>query len=150
MKPESRVRFTGSIHSTSSLNRGKVKTRHVLMVHTAGLFPRQVQSASVRESNRNMFLSVGGVTLTNCRSVRARTQKSGMYWKGVPGSWVLLPQTDPLSGARSVQLRDAERLRFPPCDGERNSGTDRGEQRVSEGARERGAKEKHRNDTKTR
>lgn len=44
-----------------------------------------------------------------------------MYWNGVPGIWVLLPQTEPLSGARSVQLRDAERLRLPPCDGERNS-----------------------------
>lgn len=62
------------------------------------------------------------VTLTNCRSVRARTQKSGMYWNGVPGICVLLPPTEPLSGPRSVQLRDAERLRLPPCDGERNSG----------------------------
>lgn len=65
------------------------------------------------------------VTLTNCRSVRARTQKSGMYWKGVPGIWVMLPPTEPHSGVRSVQLNDAERLRLPPCDGERNSGADK-------------------------
>lgn len=38
----------------------------------------------------------------------------------------MLPPAEPLSGARSVQLRDAERLRLPPCDGERNSGVDRG------------------------
>lgn len=61
-------------------------------------------------------------TFTYCRSDSARTQKSGMYWKGVPGIWVLLPLTDPLSGARSVQLSEAERLRLAPCNGDRNSG----------------------------
>lgn len=66
------------------------------------------------------------LTLTNCRSDSARTQKSGMYWKGVPGIWVTLPPVEPLSGARSVQLKDAERFRLPPCDGERNSGVCRG------------------------
>lgn len=57
--------------------------------------------------------------------MRARTQKSGMYWKGVPGIWVMLPPTEPHSGVRSVQLKDAERLRLPPWDGERNSGVDK-------------------------
>ena len=38
---------------------------------------------------------------------------------------MLLPPTEPLSGVRSVQLSDAERFRFPPCDGDRNSGIDR-------------------------
>lgn len=37
----------------------------------------------------------------------------------------MLPPAEPHSGARSVQLKDAERLRLPPCDGERNSGVDK-------------------------
>lgn len=37
----------------------------------------------------------------------------------------MLPPTEPHSGVRSVQLKDAERLRLPPCDGERNSGVDK-------------------------
>lgn len=62
-----------------------------------------------------------GLTLTNCRSVSARTLKSATYG-ATALSWLLLPPTgDEMESERSWQLSEAERLRPLTWDGERVS-----------------------------
>lgn len=73
------------------------------------------------------------LTLTNCRSLSARTLKSATY--GVTAlSWLLLPPTgDETESERSWQLSEAERLRPLTWDGERVSvGWGQAEQRLRE------------------